>query len=83
MNSICLFWFLFEQKYTNDSKSISAETLLTTVKYTDKLGISEFIQSGLNDDCQEEYFELKCKYDNMRKMNEKIYNYAIEKIIKS
>jgi hypothetical protein len=82
-NILFSFILILKQKYSNDSKSISTETLLTTVKYAKKLGMNDFIESGLNDNCQEEYFELKCKYENMKKINEKIYNYAIEKILKS
>ena len=36
-----------------------------------------------NDADQDEYFELKFKHENTKKINEKIYNFAIEKILNS
>ena len=48
-----------------------------------KLDLHDFLDSDYADGCQEEYFELKSKYENMKKINEKIYNYAVEKILDS
>lgn len=36
-----------------------------------------------NENYQEEYIELKLKYENMKKVNGKIYNYAVQKILNS
>jgi hypothetical protein len=48
------------------------------------LNLDDFIQTKSFDQSnQEEYFELRHKFDNMKKVNGKIYNYALEKIFNS
>lgn len=41
----------------------------------------DFTSSSSSDKYLEEYFELKSKYENTKKINNKIYNFAIEKIL--
>lgn len=54
------------------------------VKPERQLSMDDFLnQSSLHDLCHEEYFELKAKCDSMKKINGKIYNYALEKIFNS
>ena len=51
-------------------------------KRTDISCMDDFIGNTiLNDNCQEEYFELKTKYEEMKKINEKIYKFSLEKIL--
>lgn len=54
------------------------------MRQTNHVGMEEFLENASSKDfCQEEYFELKSKYDYTKKINEKIFNYAIEKILNS
>jgi hypothetical protein len=55
-----------------------------TRKSNIRLTLDDFLNSSSVDDtCQEEYFELKHKYDSLKSVNGKIYNYALEKIFNS
>jgi hypothetical protein len=45
------------------------------------VGLDDFLLDSVNEHSQDdEYFVLKCKYENMKRINEKMYNLAIEKI---
>jgi len=71
-------------RYTIDSDEANKGNGIQVIskKRTDISCIDDFIgNSILNDNCQEEYFELKTKYEEMKKINEKIYKFSLEKIL--
>ena len=44
----------------------------------------DFLGESFKDDsCTEEYFDLKTKYEDMKRINQKIYKYSLEKILNS
>ncbi|CAF0779170.1 unnamed protein product [Brachionus calyciflorus] len=70
-------------RYSNEKSNDNSISVVKN-KQIYGLGLEDFLgNSSSKDICQEEYFELKCKYDNTKKINEKIYNYAVEKILNS
>jgi hypothetical protein len=53
----------------------------TTARASARLKLDDFLSSHSTEQtCQEEYFELKHKFDSMKTVNAKIYNLALEKI---
>ena len=59
--------------------------MLITKKQTNNLSLDDFISDGNDPESiqQDEYFELKSNFENMKKINNKMYNYALEKILGS
>lgn len=51
------------------------------------LGMDDFLSNTASksslEDCQDEYFDLKYKYENMKNMKNKVYSFTIDKIINS
>lgn len=54
------------------------------------LGMEEFLANAAAaasksslEDCQDEYFDLKYKYENMKSMKDKVYRFTIDKILNS
>lgn len=73
-------------RYTIDSNQQNQGNGVSVVtkKQEIKLNREDFLGVSMcEDDCKEEYFELKAKYENMKKINEKIYKYSLEKILNS
>lgn len=64
-------------------KNVDSPISVLSKRQVNRLCLEEFLGNSSQDFCHEEYFELKSKYDCTRKINEKIYNYAIEKILNS
>lgn len=65
-------------------KNVDSSISVLSKRQINRLCLEEFLgNSSSQDICHEEYFELKSKYDCTRKINEKIYNYAIDKILNS
>jgi hypothetical protein len=56
---------------------------LITKKQTNQLELEDFLNGGSlsADNIQDEYFELKSNYENLKKINNKMYNYALDKIL--
>jgi len=76
---------LIFKRYTVDPNPVADNSIsVMSKKQSIKLNFDDFIvnkSTSDNNSIQEEYFELKSKYENMKKINEKIYNYAIEKVL--
>lgn len=73
-------------RYTIDTNQNSQNNGISVVtkKQINNLSINDFIgNSFLDDNCKEEYFDLKSKHDNMKRINEKIYKYSLDKILNS
>ncbi len=71
------------QRYTIDSNKDGSVCMLTK-KSNVKLDLDDFLGTAEdNADCQEEYFEIKRKYEEMKKVNAKIYKFSLEKILSS
>lgn len=73
-------------RYTIDTSQQKQGTGISVVtkKQSISLDKDDFISNSfLNDDCKEEYFELKSKYENMKRINSKIYKYSLDKILNS
>jgi WD40 repeat protein len=75
-------------RYTIDSITNGEveESIITKIKNNrqHQTSLKDFIENCSTDENgQDEYFELKCKHENIKKINEKIYNFAIEKIFNS
>lgn len=63
---------------------------MKTEKQKSILKLENFLQDATSLDTNssaevytDEYFDLKSKYESMKKVNSKIYNYAVEKILKN
>jgi pre-rRNA-processing protein IPI3 len=71
-------------RYTIDTNQQNQANGISTVSRTttgNSMDLDDFIGVySAGDNCQEEYFELKAKYESMKKINEKIYRYSLEKI---
>lgn len=73
-------------KYTIDSNQQSQGNGVSVVtkKQAETLSKQDFLGvSVLDDNCQEEYFDLKSKYEDMKRINKKIYKYSLDKILNS
>lgn len=69
-------------RYTIDTNQTGHESLITK-KQTNQLELEDFLNGGSlsADNIQDEYFELKSNYENLKKINNKMYNYALDKIL--
>ena len=55
---------------------------MVSKKQTISLSRDDFLGESFRDDsCTEEYFDLKAKYEDMKRINQKIYKYSLEKIL--
>lgn len=70
-------------RYANDSGE--TDTSMLAKKCQISLTIQDFLGSNPREDnnCHEEYYELKAKYESMKQMNDQMYNFAVEKILSS
>ena len=71
-----------KQRYTIDTNQTGHESLITK-KQANRLELEDFLNGGsfTGDNIQDEYFELKSNYENLKKINNKMYNYALDKIL--
>lgn len=68
-------------RYTIDTNQGNGSSVALKKQFS-SLNVDDFIGGTLRDDnCKEEYFELKSKYEHMKRINEKIYKYSLEKIL--
>lgn len=73
-------------RYSIDSSQNSQGNgvAVVTKKQVNSLVRDDFLGDSFKDDgCTEEYFELKTKYEDMKRINQKIYKYSLEKILNS
>ena len=74
------------QRYTfSDSLTNGyVEESLVSKQHTKQFNFKDYYYNYTTDENeQDEYNELKYKHENAKKINEKIYNFAIEKILNS
>lgn len=72
---------LFSRYSSNAQANTDSINALSMKQSRQLVNLDDFLLDSVNEQSQDdEYFVLKCKYENMKRINEKMYNLAIERI---
>ena len=78
------------QRYVSEGVASSSDSRVSVKSERSEfrsLGLDDFLSNTASksslEDCQDEYFDLKYKYENMKSLKNKVYSFTIDKILNS